>query len=48
MFWFSCQDDGPMGNVDARRAVCSAIDKDAIVNYIKRCSDRKDCAVGTE
>ncbi|WP_270493635.1 ABC transporter substrate-binding protein [Eisenbergiella porci] len=35
MFWFSCQDDGPMGNVDARRAVCSAIDKDAIVNYIK-------------
>lgn len=35
MFWYSCQDDGPMGNVDARRAVSCAIDKDAIVEYIK-------------
>ncbi len=33
IFWFSCQDKGPMGNVDARRAIASAIDMDAIWEY---------------
>lgn len=33
IFWFGCQSDGPVGNVDARRAICSAIDMDAIWAY---------------
>ena len=33
ILWFSCVDDGPMGNVDVRRAICSAIDMDAIWEY---------------
>lgn len=35
MFWFSCQDKGPMGNVDCRRAISSAINCDEIVEYIQ-------------
>ena len=33
ILWYSCQDEGPMGNVDVRRAIASAIDMDAIWEY---------------
>lgn len=28
--WFCCNDDGPMGDVNVRRAICSAVNMDAI------------------